>query len=312
MPFLHDDAGLIRWKIVIHAFIDGFSRFVTGIRASGNNRAQTVLDLFTDVVAEHGLPSRVRGDHGTENLLVAAYMERERGVERGSYIWGRWVVYHALQIATHRVIIIRSVHNIRIERLWVDVTHGFGRKWKSFFQDLEVHDGLNPDSDAHIWLLHYLFLPAVNIDALEWAEAWNQHTMSIRGERQRSPRDMFFFGMIQNGPRGINRRRQQPIDDQVDAMDIAGYGVDWDALDDERVRNHHDEANPNDAGNHFEVNEPERLNNVEVHGPECPLSQEQLDYLNARVDVIPGRSMEAHRLRWIAGLRACQEMFNQV
>ena len=208
--------------------------------------------------------------------------------------------------------IIRSVHNIRIERLWVDVTHGFGRKWKNFFQDLEVHDGLNPDSDAHIWLLHYLFLSAINQDALEWAEAWNQHTMSIRGERQRSPRDMFFFGMIQNGPRGINRPGQQPIDDQVDAMDIAGYGVDWDALDDEHVRNHHNEANPNDAGNPFEINEPEHLNNVEVNGPECPLSQEQLDYLNAHVDVIPGRSMEAHRLRWIAGLRACQEMFNQV
>ena len=81
--------GLIRWKIVIHAFIDGFSRFVTGIRASNNNRSQTVLDLFLDLVAEHGLPSRVRGDHGTENLLVAAHMEYTRGVERGSYIWGR-------------------------------------------------------------------------------------------------------------------------------------------------------------------------------------------------------------------------------
>lgn len=63
---------------------------MTGIRASNNNRAQTVLDLFMEVVEEHGLPSRVRGDHGTENLLVAAFMESTRGVARGSYIWGRW------------------------------------------------------------------------------------------------------------------------------------------------------------------------------------------------------------------------------
>lgn len=81
--------GLIWWRIVIHAFIDGFSRFVTGVRASNNNRAETVLSLFLDIIEEHGLPSRVRGDHGTENLHVAAYMEEARGLGRGSYIWGR-------------------------------------------------------------------------------------------------------------------------------------------------------------------------------------------------------------------------------
>ena len=59
----------------------------------------------------------------------------------------------------------RSVHNIRIERLWQDVTRGFGRKWKEFFQQLEVEWGLDPNNDAHIWLLHYLFLEAINEDA---------------------------------------------------------------------------------------------------------------------------------------------------
>lgn len=62
-----------------------------GIRASNNNRAETVLELFEDIAIIHGYPSRVRGDHGTENLLVAARMEELRGVERGSYIWGRCV-----------------------------------------------------------------------------------------------------------------------------------------------------------------------------------------------------------------------------
>jgi hypothetical protein len=87
--------GLIRWKIVIHGFIDGKSRLATAMQASDNNRAETVLNLFLDAVDIYGLPSRVRGDHGTENLLVAEYMEDVRGITGGSYIWGRSVVFSA-------------------------------------------------------------------------------------------------------------------------------------------------------------------------------------------------------------------------
>lgn len=84
-------AGLIRWKIVIHAFIDGKSRLVVGIKASDNNRAETVLELFLGCTSVHGTPSRVRGDHGTENVRVAEWMEENQGQGRGSYIWGRFV-----------------------------------------------------------------------------------------------------------------------------------------------------------------------------------------------------------------------------
>ena len=38
-------------------------------------------------MAEFGFPSCIHGDHGTENLLVAALMEDAQGV--GSYIWGK-------------------------------------------------------------------------------------------------------------------------------------------------------------------------------------------------------------------------------
>jgi hypothetical protein len=83
--------GIIRFKMVIHAFIDGKSRFVTGVRVSNNNRAETVLNMFMEVVNNHGVPSRVRGDYGTENVLVAEWMEETMGLGRGSYIWGRFV-----------------------------------------------------------------------------------------------------------------------------------------------------------------------------------------------------------------------------
>jgi len=83
--------ALIHWKIVIHGFIDGFSRLIVGLRASNNNRAATVLSLFLDSIEVYGIPSRIRGDHGVENVDVARWMEANRGLDRGSYIWGRLV-----------------------------------------------------------------------------------------------------------------------------------------------------------------------------------------------------------------------------
>jgi hypothetical protein len=73
----------------MHAFADGKGCYVTGIRASNNNRAATVLEVFIEAVNKHGLPSWVHGNHGTGNVLVVQFMEDACGVSRGSYIWGR-------------------------------------------------------------------------------------------------------------------------------------------------------------------------------------------------------------------------------
>lgn len=82
---------LIRWGIVCHAFVDGKTRLITGAKFNDNNRSDTVLELFESAVRLHGLPSRVRGDHGTENVRVADRMLELRGNGRGSYLWGRYV-----------------------------------------------------------------------------------------------------------------------------------------------------------------------------------------------------------------------------
>ncbi|KAJ3817780.1 hypothetical protein F5880DRAFT_1441008, partial [Lentinula raphanica] len=41
-----DIPSLIRWGIVIHGFIDGYSRMITALRAANNNHSSTVLSLF--------------------------------------------------------------------------------------------------------------------------------------------------------------------------------------------------------------------------------------------------------------------------
>jgi len=83
--------GLISYGIVVHGFVDGHSRLVTGLRASSNNRATTVLSVFLSGTQEFGIPSQVRGDRGGENVQVAYWMERYRGPGRGSYLWGTYV-----------------------------------------------------------------------------------------------------------------------------------------------------------------------------------------------------------------------------
>ena len=77
---------LIRWKFVIHGGIDGYSRLITYLECSTNNRASTVLGHFTRAVRMYGCPFRVRSDLGGENVEVAQLMVFLRGTSRGSHI----------------------------------------------------------------------------------------------------------------------------------------------------------------------------------------------------------------------------------
>ena len=61
---------LVRWRIVLHHGIDGFSWLVVFGACPTNNKAHTVLQLYLEAVRKYGRPFRVRTDHGGKNVGV--------------------------------------------------------------------------------------------------------------------------------------------------------------------------------------------------------------------------------------------------
>jgi hypothetical protein len=195
----------------------------------------------------------------------------------------------------------RSIHNTRIERLWYDVTSGFGAKWKELFIALEHNDGLNPSLPSHIWILHFLFLPAIQEDATQWAAAWNCHRMQIRGERSRSPEDMFVAGILQRGARGLDLRPLPSLEEDVG--DVHQYGVDWSVHRDARLMRHLHENNTADQDSSQSFCLPEHMARVECEPPNSPFNDQQAEEFRTRLlesvgDQLHRRDMASRRVVW--------------
>lgn len=176
---------LIRWKMVIHGAIDGYSRLVTFMRVSNNNNAETVFRHFVAATHLHGVPSRLRVDYGGENNLVCEFMEGYRGNNRGSVIRGS------------------SVHNQRIERLWSDVWSGCTNIFWDIFRFMEEEGFLDPSNNIHMFALHYIFLPRIQSSLDTFVNQWNNH--GLRTERAMTPRQLFVRGTLENIDRNISR-----------------------------------------------------------------------------------------------------------
>lgn len=167
---------LIRWRLVTHGGIDGFSRLIVYLKCATNITAQTVYSSFLEAINTYHLPSRVRSDLGRENVLVAQHMIECRGPDRQSMIVGS------------------SVHNQKIEHLWKDVHSCVTRLYYRLFYFLEDQGLLSPLNEHHIYALHYVFVPRINRALGHFTHGWNHHP--IRTVHSKSPHQLYNAGML--------------------------------------------------------------------------------------------------------------------
>ncbi len=181
---------MIRWRLVVHAGVDGFSRSVVYIKCANNNRAATVLASFMEGLSVFGMPDRVRSDHGGENIDV----------------WRHMISVHNNQSC---VLTGSSTHNERVERLWRDVRHDVTSAFINTFWALESEGMLDPLNEVDIFCLHFVFLPRVNKCLCDFQGAWNQHALSTEGNM--SPLQLFVEGATACALNEEEQSSQQPI-----------------------------------------------------------------------------------------------------
>lgn len=186
---------LVRWKLVVHLCIDGFSRLIIYCKCC-NNRAETVLNLFVEGTDKYGLPSRARC-----YVHVAQFMLEKKGLNRGSIITGS------------------SVHNCRVERSHRDVYSGVLCFYAQLFNEMEKAGILDPLNDLHLYCLHRIYLPRINNSLEEFVSQMNNRPVST--ENNNSPLQLWTGGMLQN---------VQSLDPILSESELDDYGFDPEGL----------------------------------------------------------------------------------
>jgi len=131
-----------------------------------------MLKDFIGAIEKYGIPSRVRADKGGEFAHINSLMEEINGDNRGSFLKGK------------------SVHNVRIERLWRDVFTKIMEKFYNIFNLMEDKNILDINNETHMACLHHVFGKRIQALLSIWMSAHNNHP--IRTEKSSTPTQLWY------------------------------------------------------------------------------------------------------------------------
>lgn len=157
--------------IAIHGAIDGYSRKLLWLEACySNNDPRIVAGYYINFLKRmRRVPRRVRGDAGTENVVVRdiqialRYEHTDNMAAFNSFLTGT------------------SPSNQRIEQFWSTLRTGFSAFWRNHFRDMVDMGILNINDAIHLEFLRFCFMPLIQNDLYKFTRLWNNHR--IRQQR---------------------------------------------------------------------------------------------------------------------------------
>ncbi|KAF4615590.1 hypothetical protein D9613_012906 [Agrocybe pediades] len=163
----HQDGNekLRPWGFYVHGCVDGHSRLIIYLKCSNSKKAKVVEGYFMAAVRIYGWPSRARGDFGTENNGIERQMVNHWGTTHRAYLRGR------------------SIHNVRIERLWRDVRRDTLEFFRTLFLHLESIGLLDMENPIQRICLFLTYQHRIQISLDSTVASWNLHKVRTAGNK---------------------------------------------------------------------------------------------------------------------------------
>ena len=201
-----------------------------------------MLSDFIKAIEGYGIPSRVRADKGGEFNHINRLMEAVNGQDRGSFLKGK------------------SVHNVRIERLWRDVFTKVVEKFYNIFNLMEEKRILDINNEINLACLHYVFGKRIQNCLNIWKAAHNDHP--VRSEKNQTPTQLWYKASMMYSDKNITAMENLFRRDPSNYHDIV-----------EQYKNNHTLPEPD---------------SIEIVLPRfsLPLSAERLQVLQTSIDVL--------------------------